>query len=215
MINNKAEILKYFNVSRETEEKLNCYEQYILKWQKTINLVSNNTLNDIWVRHFCDSMQLIDYIKNPNISLLDLGSGAGFPGLVLAIMGIKEVILVESDLRKSVFLQEVANKLNLNVKVINKRIEKVPVFHVDHITARALSSLKELLFYTKDFITENNNIKCLFLKGANVDEEIGELLKANIVPNIFIEKHKSLTSDTGVILSLTFNNGEKDDGDRK
>ncbi|MBX7145804.1 MAG: 16S rRNA (guanine(527)-N(7))-methyltransferase RsmG [Alphaproteobacteria bacterium] len=104
---------KIIHVSRETLDRFKIYKSLLEQWQKSINLVSPESLKYIWRRHFLDSAQLYSYI-DPNATLMDLGSGAGFPGMVLALMGIKKVHLVESDQRKSAFLNELARNLNLN-----------------------------------------------------------------------------------------------------
>src|SRR5262245_35358913 len=101
-----SDILK--NVSRETLTRLKQYESLLLKWQKKINLISDT--NNIWERHFLDSAQLFPYLPDPNASLLDMVTGAGFPGLVLSIMGMSNVHLAESDRRKGIFLQEAARE---------------------------------------------------------------------------------------------------------
>lgn len=113
------------NVPREILDALKKYQSLTLKWNKTINLVSCNTEREFWVRHILDSLQLMKYINNQNIHLIDVGSGGGFPGIVLSIAGIKNVTLVESDVRKSIFLLQ-ASKISTNkVNVVNQRIENV------------------------------------------------------------------------------------------
>ena len=133
----REKFITQFSVSCETEKKLLVYEEMLKKWQNKINLISNSTINEIWERHFFDSAQLIKFIPHGTIKLLDLGSGAGFPGIILSIMGVDEVLLVESDKRKAIFMSEVGRNLGLNIKIINERIENVAPFKVDIITARA------------------------------------------------------------------------------
>ena len=155
-------------VSQDIAAKLQVYEQLLKKWQKAINLVGPSTLGDVAGRHFMDSIQLIDYIEKKDISLADIGSGAGFPGMVLAILGIKDVHLVESDTRKAVFLQTVSRETNTPVTIYNTRIEDCKLPPIDTLTARALASLDDLLGFTIQITPRI----ALFLKGARLDEEV-------------------------------------------
>ena len=107
-INSYDSLCSHLYVSRETYEKFEIYHETLLKWQKSINLISNSTLNNIWVRHFLDSGQLYNFTKNISGNILDFGSGAGFPGLILAIMGNNNINFVESDQKKCTFIREVA-----------------------------------------------------------------------------------------------------------
>src|SRR5262249_24184315 len=110
-------------VSRETVTRLEAYAGLLRRWSGRINLVGRNTLGDLWRRHFLDAAQLRPLISEKARSLVDLGSGAGFPGLVLAILGVPGVELIESDKRKAVFLREVARITNAPVKIVDSRIE--------------------------------------------------------------------------------------------
>jgi len=132
-------------VSRETRERLNTYAELLRKWQRSINLVGPKTLDDLWNRHFVDSAQLLPLIPPTARVLVDFGSGAGFPGLVLAILGMAEVHLIESDQRKATFLREVARATGTPVTVHAKRIEQVTPFPADIVSARALAPLGDLL----------------------------------------------------------------------
>jgi 16S rRNA (guanine527-N7)-methyltransferase len=162
----------------EIVQKLKLYEQTLLKWQKAINLVSRGTLNDIWHRHIEDSIQVFPLISGKKI--LDVGSGGGFPGMVLAILGsdkdiVKaatgldcnlDVTCVDSDSRKVLFLEEVARLTKTNVTTLSKRIEDVEGGY-DVVTARGFAELKVLLDITM------SKAKCgVFLKGANLNKEI-------------------------------------------
>jgi 16S rRNA (guanine527-N7)-methyltransferase len=160
------------DVSRETAEKFNRYAALLIKWQKTINLVSNNTLEDLALRHFVDSAQLIKYIPDKDIKLVDMGSGAGFPALILAMLGVAEVHLVESDIRKAVFLREVSRETNTPVVVHDVRVENIAIEGVDLITARALAPLTELLAMSKKIAVGTKPLTCLFLKGEKYAEEL-------------------------------------------
>ncbi|MCC8416830.1 MAG: 16S rRNA (guanine(527)-N(7))-methyltransferase RsmG [Rickettsia endosymbiont of Gnoriste bilineata] len=158
----------YSSVSREVLEALEKYQSLTLKWNKAINLVSCNTKNDFWVRHILDSLQLMKYINDQNIHLIDVGSGGGFPGIVLSIAGIKNVTLVESDVRKSVFLLQ-ASKISSNkINVVNQRIESVKL-DCDILTSRACAQLDKILAYTKHINVRN---KYLLFKGEKYQQEI-------------------------------------------
>lgn len=164
-------------VSRETISKFEIYESLLRKWQKTINLVGPSTLNDITDRHFLDSARLMAYIPDANSTLIDMGSGAGFPGMVLAMMGIKNVHLIESDTRKTVFLQTVSRETNTPVTIHNRRVADCDIPDVDIVTARALAPLKELMDMMSKFV-HRRGVYGLFLKGARAEDEIAEARKA-------------------------------------
>ena len=157
-------------VSRETVARLEVYAGLLKRWSGRINLVSRNTLGDLWRRHFLDSAQLLPLIPEKARNLVDLGSGAGFPGLVLAILGVPVVELIESDQRKRVFLREAARIAGAPVKIIDSRIETVKPHPVDIVTARACAPLDKLLPLAQRFIGPKT--VCLFLKGVNVEEEL-------------------------------------------
>ncbi len=165
-------------VSRETVERLEIYHRLLVKWQKTINLVSPQTLEESETRHFQDSLQLLPLIPDTAKTLIDLGSGAGFPGLVLAIArpDIK-VELIESDQRKGQFLRTVSRETDIPVTIHTSRIEAVDIPAPDIITARALAGLGVLLGWTKKWWTANPDITLIFPKGAKADDEIIEAKK--------------------------------------
>lgn len=166
-----------FYVSRETLEKLEIYERLLLKWQKAINLIGVNTLDDVANRHFFDSAQLFRYIPKPNVRLADLGAGAGFPGLVLAMLGVEDVHLVESDVRKATFLREVSRETHTPVTIHDVRAEDVTIPDIDVITARALAPLKDLLALAAPLATPAHPFYCLFPKGLQYQEEIEKAQK--------------------------------------
>jgi 16S rRNA (guanine527-N7)-methyltransferase len=158
------------NVSDEAFLKLKTYENLLKKWQKTINLVGNSTVNSAFERHFLDSARLLNHIPDMNIKLVDMGSGAGFPGMVLAILGVKDVHLIESDSRKAAFLQNVSRETNTPLTLYNNRIEDCKIPDIDIITARALAPLGNLLGYMIKLEGKNG----LFHKGAQYEAEILE-----------------------------------------
>jgi 16S rRNA (guanine527-N7)-methyltransferase len=167
-----------FGISRATREKLETYEALLKRWQKTINLVAPGTLDEIWHRHFADSAQLWQHRPANARTWLDLGSGAGFPGLVLAIMaaetGGTRHILVESDSRKAAFLREVARETRVAVDILCMRIESVEthakVGVADCVTARALAPLSRLVEIAAPYFASST--LGLFLKGREVAAEV-------------------------------------------
>ncbi len=168
---NAADFAKATGVSRETLARLEGYAGLLTKWQKTINLVANDSLGDLWRRHMLDSAALWPLIPAGSRILVDLGSGAGFPGLVLAILGVPEVHLVESDARKCAFLGEAARLFAPNpVHIHRGRIESVKPIPADVVTARALASLDKLLDYAQPFLKPDG--VCLFPKGAKAEDEL-------------------------------------------
>ena len=185
------------NVSRETINKFQLYLTLLKKWQRRINLVSNSTLADAWRRHILDSGQLAAYYPPQTRQILDVGSGAGFPGLVLAIMGGVTVDLVESDQRKAVFLSTVIRELGLPANVHNQRIEVMPNLRPDVITARALAPVPKLLNLIETQMS--TECVCLFLKGESVKDELTNLQSYS---TIVATTHPSLSGSTGVVLEL-------------
>lgn len=185
-------------VSRETLERLMVYEALLRKWQKTINLVGPRTLDDSWSRHFLDSAQLYPLCPESTRTLVDLGSGAGFPGLVLAIMGVPEVHLIESDVRKGAFLREAARATGAPVTVHSKRIEAVQGLQADVLTARALAPLGDLLDWGARFLSPDG--VALFLKGQNMEDELTDTTK---YWKMRTERFDSVTDPSGSILRLS------------
>lgn len=188
------------NVSRETMARLETYLAALEKWNKAINLVGKSSLEDPWRRHFLDSAQLNDWIPEGSASLLDVGSGAGFPGLVLAILGEGKlnVNLCESDGRKATFLREVARLTETPVTVMSQRIEDLEPFPVDIITARALAPIATILELCEGFIGRGTQL--LLLKGGQTHNELTEAEKSW---NIRAELIPSRSDKTGLIAHIT------------
>lgn len=184
-------------VSRETLDRLRIYADLLVKWQLRINLVGPDTVPILWQRHFLDSAQLFPLLPHPASPLVDMGCGAGFPGLVLAIMGVSDVHLIESDSRKCAFLREVARLTGTSVTVHNARIEAVAPLGAQVVTARALASLEKLLNWAEPHLLPGGH--CLFLKGKGSEDE---LTLASKEWNITSERVPSQTDPTGTILHL-------------
>jgi 16S rRNA (guanine527-N7)-methyltransferase len=173
-----------FGISRETRDRLRTYAQLLGRWQKTINLIAPSTLGEIWHRHFADSAQLWQFRPDNARTWLDIGSGAGFPGLVLAILGAEtgatHHILVESDARKAAFLREVARATGITVDILCMRIEnaetRANVKAVDCLTARALAPLPRLLEMAAPYFTSST--LGLFLKGKEAAAEVEQAARS-------------------------------------
>lgn len=199
-----AIVMAPLNVSRETLARLQAYAELLVKWQARINLVSAATLPELWRRHMLDSAQLFRLMKPGTRVVADLGSGAGFPGLVLAAMGVPEVHLIEADARKCAFLREAARVMGVAPVVHNARSDAVAPFRADVVTARGLAALPELLPLALRFLSPAansvNNGECLFLKGRGADDE---LTLASKEWNMAIERVASLSDPDGLILRLS------------
>lgn len=187
-----------FAVSRETIARLEIYADMLTRWQQKINLVSPNSLPFLWERHIADSAQLYGLLRDKNAPLLDLGSGAGFPGLVLAIMGMQSVHLAEADLKKSAFLREVARATNSAVTIHAQRIEAITPFAARYITARALAPLDKLLELSAPFTGPETEF--FFLKGAQASAEIAQANQDWPIAPIF---YPSQTENDAVIINFT------------
>lgn len=191
------ELAQKLDVSRETVDRLGVHLGLLERWQRAVNLVGPGVLDDPWRRLVLDSAQLAPHLPPDAGGLVDLGSGAGFPGMVLAIMGVRGVHLVESDRRKAVFLREVARETGAPVEIHVARIEDMAGWPSDVVTARALAPLPRLLGLAARFLGPATT--CLFLKGRNVGRELTEARKtwhmvAHMMP--------SLSEPTGVVLQL-------------
>lgn len=179
-INGAEDFARTFDVSRETLERLNLYHGLLVRWQKAINLVSPSTLPLVWHRHFADSAQLLPLLPTEAKSHVDLGSGGGFPGLVLAIMCADRpsfrTVLVESDQRKAAFLREVVRQTGIAVDILCSRIEifetQARLGQVDVVTARALAPLDKLLTLAAPLFGAGT--RGLFLKGRAAGQELAD-----------------------------------------
>ena len=165
-----------FDVPRGTMQQLARYAELLEEWQRKMNLVGPATLPDLWGRHFADSAQLLRHAPGCN-KWLDIGSGGGFPGMLLAILGVEQVSLVESIAKKARFLQALRDELGLQqqVSVLPQRIEQLPSLQVDVATARAVASLDRLLDWSLPHVRPGG--LWLFPKGRSWEEEAGEARK--------------------------------------
>jgi 16S rRNA (guanine527-N7)-methyltransferase len=184
-------------VSRETLSRLEAYAALLIRWSARINLVGRDTLADLWRRHILDSAQLRRWVPNSAGNLTDLGSGAGLPGLVLAILGVPGVELIEADSRKAAFLREAARITGTDVTIRACRVQAVLPHPADVITARACAPLDRLLDLAERFLAPET--LCLFQKGERFEEELTVARKAWTM-NLSVEP--SLSDRRGVILRL-------------
>ncbi len=198
----QANFAEMFDVSRETMDRLQAYAALLVKWNPKINLVAKSTIPDVWHRHMADSAQLWTLAPKGAKTWMDIGSGAGFPGLVIAAIAAEKapdlaITLVESDRRKSVFLQSAAREMGITVEVITKRIELLEPQNADILSARALSSLPQLLEFAEKHRKPDG--VCLFPKGARVDSELTE---ASTCWHMAYETFPSMTDPDAVILRI-------------
>lgn len=183
------------NVSREVKHALLNYHNLLLKWNKVINLISRNSEKDIWERHISDSLQLLKYIDFSDM-IIDIGSGGGFPGIVLSICGVKNTVLIESDKKKSVFLAQ-ASKLSSNkIIIVDERIDEKFNMNCDILTSRGFSSVTNILGVTEGIKIQK---KMLLLKGKNYEKEIIEAQKHWVFD---FNLHNSITSGEGKIVEI-------------
>lgn len=190
-----------FDVSRETFERFEIFAQLLTKWNPVINLVSRTTLDDLWTRHFVDSIQIFDCVEAVN-SWVDMGTGGGFPGAVVAILAKEKkpelaVSLVESDQRKATFLRTVMRETGVKATVLAKRIEAVDPLDASVLSARALADLGQLLGFAERHLNENGT--ALFQKGATWEKEV-EAARAGW--HFDLEKITSVTEPEAAILKI-------------
>lgn len=187
------------SVSRETFDKLLLYHDLLLKWQTKLNLISPQTIGNLWERHFLDSIQIFSLISRNSPVIFDLGSGAGFPGLIISLILNCPVMLIESDKKKSIFLSEVIRQTNSSAIVITSRIESFfPKEKADVIISRACAPLLKLLNYSKPLLKPDGN--CIFLKGKSWKEELDVASERCM---FHVEHFSSLTDPSGRILRLS------------
>jgi len=198
--NDRLFVLEKIGCAADVSDKLDAYAALLCEWQEKMNLVAKSTLPVLWTRHILDSAQLTAYLTADDKKIVDFGSGAGFPGLVLAVLNPeKQVHLIESDMKKAAFLSAVTEKLGLdNVTVHRDRIEKIIINQAHIITARALAPLETLLAYVLPYMGEQT--RCLFMKGKKAEEEISVARKKFLFS---LTTHPSITSEEGKILLIS------------
>jgi 16S rRNA (guanine527-N7)-methyltransferase len=188
------------NVSRETLDRLEAYASLLEKWQGAINLVGADSLKDIWRRHMLDSAQLATHIPANAAVITDMGSGAGFPGLVLSITLDRPVQLVEAAGKKAAFLREAVRLTEAKAVIHHGRLERADAWSSDVVVARALAPLTSLLDYAEPFLRDvGNDATCIFLKGGRVAEELTEASKSWTMA---VERFQSVSDPTGTVLRI-------------
>jgi 16S rRNA (guanine527-N7)-methyltransferase len=194
--------IKKFNVSRETIDKLNIYNHFLLENNKLLNLIGKTTENNVFSRHFTDSAQIYDLIDDKS-EIIDIGSGAGFPGVIIKIlMDSKKidgnVVLLDKSPKKCKFLYDLSNKLGLKVKIKNVKIENYKFDKISTIVSRAFKKAIE----TIDIIFKNNDkIRSIILmKGKTYQHEVEEVKKKYTFD---LKKFRSITSDESYILKIS------------
>ena len=193
----------FSRVSRETITSLMKYEELLLEANKSLNLIGNSTINYIWHRHFLDSVQAIDFIDKNQKTLVDLGSGAGFPGLVLSIIAKDRKIpikikIIEKSKRKVIFLKKVVNELKLNSDVINQNVEDEKFcFDDDTFVARAFKPVPKILELIHN--KAQNLKKIIIFLGKN---GMSELLQASKNWDIKYKQSMSVTSNDSFIIEI-------------
>ncbi len=172
----KGTVIKKYNLSRKQIDLIDSYILKLTKSNQIHNLVGPSTIDVAWDRHINDSLQLSEYILKKNASIIDLGTGAGLPGLILYIFGYTNILLIDSKMKKINFIKEFAYEHSLEIKTICTRVEKIKNQKFDFVTCRAFAPLVKLLDYSRFFTKKNTSL--LFLKGRNVKKEIHDAKKS-------------------------------------
>ncbi len=175
MTRDATRFAEMFDVSRETHDRLTAYADLLKKWNPAINLVSKSTIPNLWTRHFANSAQLLEIAETDRGTWVDLGSGGGFPGMIVAILAAEthpdlKITCVESDQRKATFLRTVARETGTAVTVLSERIESLSPLNADVVSARALAPLPDLIGYAIRHLAPEGI--ALFLKGTGQAKEI-------------------------------------------
>ena len=193
----KKEIISSFQIGSSQLLKINNYLEMLKEYNLHTNLVGRSTLKNPWKSHILDSLQLLNFVISKKLSILDMGSGAGLPGIPLSILGFHNVTLVDSNGKKTKFLNKVKENLGLKINIIQGRVENLPDLSFDIITSRALSNLHTLLTYSQQLVKKNTLL--VFLKGKTVNDEIIFAQKNWIID---YKKFQSISDDRGSVLII-------------
>ena len=194
----KISVIKKYNLSRK---QIDLIDNYILKLKKNNqihNLVGPSTMDIAWDRHVNDSLQLSEFILKKNASIIDFGTGAGLPGVILYIFGYTNILLIDSKMKKINFIKEFAHEQKLEIKTICTRVEKIKNQKFDFIICRAFAPLIKLLDYSRFFTKKNTSL--LFLKGRNVKKEIEDTKK---LFNFDYDLYPSKSEGDGFVLKIS------------
>ena len=204
--------MNLYNVSRETMSMFDEYEKILKEWQKRFNLIGNSTVNKIWSRHFLDSALAYEGLKSllveknkKSFSLIDVGTGAGFPGLVIALLFAEtkinsDIYLIESNQKKIKFLNAVIKSLNLRVTVINNRVENENVKY-DYIVSRAFAPLEKLLKLIQNIYDQKTTL--ILFKGKTWKKEVNIIKKNWNIGQLLVKNNNDLDKSQGVLLVMT------------
>lgn len=192
------EIKKFCELDNSQIKNLEDFVLLLLQENQNFNFIGNSTIEDIWNRHILDCAQLLRFIENKNAKFADLGSGAGFPGIILSILGLREIHLIEKAFRKCEFLRRAKLFSQKRIFIHQTKLEELAAIEFDCITSRALAPLDQLLTYSKKFLKKDGY--CLFLKGKNLEKEI-ELAKKTF--QFEYQLHPSLTSSESNIIKIS------------
>ena len=202
-MNNDIEFfIKKFNVSRETIEKLNIYNDFLLENNKLLNLIGKTTEKHVFSRHFKDSAQIYNLIEDKS-EIIDIGSGAGFPGIIIKILMVNDkiegnVVLIDKSPKKCKFLQDLSNKLSLILKIENLRLEDYKFSKISTVVSRAFKKTVD----TIDILFKNNEKirNVILIKGKTYQQELDDAKKKY---TFHVEKFRSITSDESYILKIS------------
>ncbi len=185
-----------FDDGKSILTKLNEYKKILIKENETMNLIGKSTIIDLDERHLLDCIQIVKYLPQHEKSIMDIGTGAGLPGIILSIIGFKNLHLVEKSPKKSSFLENCKLRLGLNYVVHNKSISEISNLNVDYITARAFASIEQIISMTKKII--NKQTKFILLKGRSYLTELETINQQKY----FWETHPSITSSESKIIIM-------------
>ena len=196
-LNFKKKIIEEFNLTSRQVESLETYIKEIIKYNNHTNIVGKSTLLDPWKSHIFDSLQISKFIQNKESSILDMGTGAGLPGIVLSLQKYTNVSLVDSSRKKINFINPLIKKLHISPKVYCKRVERLTNLKFNYIVSRALSNLSKLFFYSQNFLNQNSVM--VFLKGKTA---MTEIIEASKEWDFIYEKHQSISDKRGSVLVI-------------
>jgi len=175
-------------------QKLYEYKKILIDENKKINLIGKSTVENFDERHLLDCIQIIKFLPHKNKTHMDIGTGAGLPGIILSIIGYKNLHLVEKSVKKSIFLENCKSRLGLDYEVHNKSIAEISDINISYVTARAYAPIEKIISITKKII--NKNTKFILLKGKSYLSELQFINKQKF----FWETHPSITSDESKII---------------
>jgi len=193
----KKTIIQNYNLNKRQVDLIDIYISKLKKNNKIHNLVGSSTIDLAWDRHINDSLQLSDFIPKKKASIIDLGTGAGLPGIILYIFNYTNILLIDSKMKKINFIKEFAFENNMQIKSICSRVEKIKNQKFDYVICRAFAPLTKLLDYSLLFSKKNTSL--IFLKGRNVKKEIED---ANKVFSFKYELFPSKSEGDGYVLKI-------------